>query len=640
MSTASAKSQGISRRVNSRQSNNASRSTPTSNASRSKSTSISSSRRPVSINSAYSYALRVAYLAHLLQPRARRIQSISNRSDPQRANKRTSTFHDLMKDFSLVKDSKHSKLPNGFITVLENRLKGVLMKEEKRKEYQDPLVVRTFAAFLNVLKEPSFRKRMEKDRRPEDLVLIFYSNATKELAKGKDRGDDSWRFMVDRHVALFVRLLGLILKDHDWAKDRPELAKRLSVLEGKLLSQDQDLVQIGDPATTVEVPVPVSYNVRDMPLVLQTARIFNVSQVQAQNDLDVQKQVWTEKAALRDLKTYQAQLNLGTGRTLSVDDFPDREAYESWKKSEGPELSQMMLAIMQSNPDLAKSRTDNGETDLTKTISNNRASRIVDLAEIGSLPMMDDVDGVASDESDVYTFIPADPRSCYRSILSQAWQYDMKYPVDESSNKIPSKQTMDLLQEICSRWRLPGFSRAVLLLDVAREKFAGNDIDLDTLGSAFMLANETPAQDGKRRNSMALPAIFERRKWTVQDHLLMQQLLVSLHESLLRELYDVMMDCYELKPRPIGPIIYLLENHVEADPEFTENTEDIERFRSYVFDGLSQSAKDKYRDLVKEVIPLEPQDWAIDHVMRLGQAITKLSDRIHKRYRNNPEIMG
>ena len=601
-----------------------------------------------SINTAYSYALRVAYLSYLLQPRARRIQNVANPNPRASRPKRTSTFHDLMSDFSLVKDSKNTKFPSGFISVLEKRLTGILVHKEKRKEYQDPLVVRTFAAFLNVLKEHSFRKRMEKDRRAEDLVLIFYSNATKELSKGKEPDDDSWRFMVDRHVALFVRLFGLILKDHhDWAKDRPELANRLSVLETKLLSQDQDLMQVGDPATTIEVPVPLSYNVRDMPLVQQTARIFNVSTVQVQSDIDMHKQIWTEKAALKDLKTYQAQLNLGTGRTLAVEDFGDREVYDSWKKSEGPELSQMMLAIVQSNPELTKISSDEptniADTDLTKTTS-RRSSRIADhVTDISSLSfsMNGSSDNSVSDESDVYTFIPADPRSCFRYILSQAWQYDMRHPEGEqASSKLLNKQTWELLNEICARWRIPSFSKVVLLLDVAKEKFMNDEIDLDSLDTAFIVAKETPSQEGKKRASMALPAFFERHKWTVHDHRLMRQLLVSLHEGLMRELYNVMMHCYELKPIPIGPVMYVLENHVEKDPSYIQDREEVDQFRSSVVDGLSQSAKDKYRELVKTEIPPDPQDWKIEHVMSLGQAITQLSQRIQKRYRNNPEIMG
>ena len=70
----------------------------------------------------------------------------------RRGQKRSSTsIHDLMSDFSLVRDSKSTRIPHGFVSELEKRLTGVLMGKEKRKEYQDHLVVRTFAAFLNVL---------------------------------------------------------------------------------------------------------------------------------------------------------------------------------------------------------------------------------------------------------------------------------------------------------------------------------------------------------------------------------------------------------------------------------------------------------------------------------------------------------
>lgn len=201
MSTGSSQSRGINRRINSLQ-----------NEARHSRSLSGSRRRPVASSAAYSYALRVAYLVYLLQPRSRRVQNVPA---PQQKVKRASTFHDLMSDFSLVRDSKSTRFPHGFVAELEKRLTGVLIGKEKRKEYQDALVVRSFAAFLNTLKEQSFKKRMEKDRRAEDLVLIFYSNATKELSKGKDPDDDAWKFMVDRHVALFVRLFALILKDND-----------------------------------------------------------------------------------------------------------------------------------------------------------------------------------------------------------------------------------------------------------------------------------------------------------------------------------------------------------------------------------------------------------------------------------------
>lgn len=563
-----------------------------------------------------------------------------------------------MSDFSLVRDSKSTRFPHGFISELEKRLTGILTKKEKRKEYQDPLVVRTFAAFLNALKDQSFKKRMEKDRRAEDLVLIFYSNATKELSKGKDPDDDHWKFMVDRHVALFVRLFALILKNNDWAKDRPELANRLSVLETKLLSQDQDLVE-SNGASTVEVVAPLSYDVKDMHLVLHVAKIFGMSTTQVQSDIDKHRGVWTAQAALKDLKAYQAHLNLNTRKTLSKEDFENEEAYEHWKKSEGPDLSQMMLAIMQSNPEIAKSTpgalpkfnanaADSSNVDphgeLSRTNSDRPISYVIDQPiDLSSLSLSEDFAN-ESDESDTYTYIPPDPRSMYKYILSQTLSHDLRDRDLEATSEGPSlkllsKQSSELLNEVCLRWRLPSFSRVVLFLDVARSKFVDNEIDLDTLDSAFTFVKEMPS-DGKKRSSFMAPVAFDRQKWTIHDLLLMQQILSSLHEALLRELYDVMMDCFETKPRPLGPVMYVLENHIQMDPSYTEDSEDMDRFCSYVQDGLAQKATEKYQALLGQEVPVEQEAWELNHIIQLCDAISKLGQKIRKRYRHNPEIMG
>ncbi|KAL5339279.1 hypothetical protein BJX70DRAFT_397892 [Aspergillus crustosus] len=646
MSTASTQSRGINRRINSIQSE----------ARHSRNLSLSR-RRAVSSSAAYSFALRTAYLAHLLHPRARRIQNVPA---PQQRPKRASTsFQDLMSDFSLIRDSKSSKFPHGFISELEKRLTGILMGKERRKEYQDSQVVRTFAAFLNVLKDQSFKKRMEKDRRAEDLVLIFYSNATKELSKGKEPDDDSWRFMVDRHVALFVRLFALILKSNDWAKERPELANRLTVLETKLLSQDQDLVPTIGPST-VEVVAPLSYDVKDMPLVQHIARIFHVELSQVQADIDSHRGVWTEKAALRDLKTYQTHLSLKTDKSLSVEDFEDEEAYETWRKSEGPDLSQMMLAIVQSNPQLTKNTTgaslphfnsnaadhhgDSSLGDITRANSGRPTSYVIDQpVDISSLSLNED-----TEESSTYTFIPPDPRPVYGTILAQALSHDLKdreLEATQATSEIPSlkllsKQSTEILNEICLRWRIPPHSRIVLFLDVVRSKFVDNEIDLDTLDSAFTYIKQMSASEGKKRNSFVSSVLFDRHKWTVHDRVLMRQILSSLHEAILRELYEVMMDCYEAKPRPIGPAMYVLENHIQLDPDYSEDTSDIERFCSYVQEGLAQKATEKYQSILAQEVPVEPQDWELGHVIQLCDAITKHAEKIRKRYRKNPEIMG
>jgi hypothetical protein len=641
MSTASTQSRGVNRRINSIQ-----------NEGRHSRNSSASRRRPLSANVAYSHALRVAYLAYLLNPRSRRMHNAP--VAPARPKRSSTSIHDLMSDFSLVRDSKSTRVPHGFVSELEKRLTGVLMGKEKRKEYQDHLVVRTFAVFLNVLKEDSFRKRMEKDRRAEDLLLIFYSNAIKELGKGKEHDDDSWKLMVDRHVALFVRLLALTLKDHDWSKDRPELANRLTVLENKLLLQDQDLMETNGTTSATEPVTSLSYNVKDMPLVQHVAKVFGMTNSEAQSEIDKNKTTWTEQAALKDLKTYQAHLSLQTHKTLSRDDFESDEGYDAWKKSESPDLSQMMLAIIQSNPELAKSTpgslpqfnsNPHENADLSRTSSGrtDRNSYIIDQSvDLSGLSLGD------SDESDTYTFIPSDPRALYRYILSQTLSHDLRdreieatqATSDVPSIKLLSKQSSEMLNEICLRWRIPNFSRVVLFLEVAQAKFVDNEIDLDTLDSVFTFVKEMPQGENRKRSSFVASAVFDRRRWTVHDLQTMQMLLSKLHEALLRELYEAMMDCFEAKPRPLGPVMYILESYVQADPSYVEDPEDIERFSTYVQEGLAQKATTKYQTLLGQLIPVDSETWEADHVIQLGDAISKLALKIQKRYRNNSEIMG
>lgn len=620
------------------------------------------------------YALRVAYLSYLLQPRARRTQHVSAPQQPQ-INRSSTSINDLMKDFTLVRDSKSTRFPHGFIAELEKRLTGVLMGKEKKPEYQDALVKRTFAAFFNAFTEISFKKRMEKDRRVEDLVLIFFSNATKELQKGKAPGDDSWKLMVDRHVALFVRLLSHVLKDHDWARDKPELTARLTTLESKLLAHDKDLAAAserngGAGGTTIEVEVPLSYEVKDMPHVQTVARIFGLTNTQIQSDVTKCRPVWTEKAALHDLKTYQAHLNLNTKKTLRREDFDLDEAYEAWKKAEGPDLSQMMLSIVQSNPELAKSTvsaslpqfnaqangsqsSESGLSDLSRSLTGDaeKNSYVLDHpVDVSGLNLGEDGSDTPEDEN-VFTFIPPDPRAFYRFILSQALTHDLSdggmapsQPTSEAPPmKLISKQSSELLNEICLRWRIPHFSRVVLFLDVIKDKFVDQEINLETLDSAFSFVKEPVAETNNKRSSTIMPAssvLEDRQKWTVSDFATMRQLLSALHDALLRELHATMLHCYDPKPPPISAIMYVLQNHVRDDPTFSQGHDDMSIFHSTLAQGLSTKAKEVYSNFVDKEVPADEDTWNFDNVIQLGKAVVKILEKIQKRYKKNPKVMG
>lgn len=579
-----------------------------------------------------------------------------------------------MKDFSLLRDNKSTKFPHGFMSELEKRLTGVLMGREKKPEYQDAAIKRTFAAFFNAFTEQSFKKRMEKDRRVEDLVLIFFSNATKELQKGKAPGDDTWKFMADRHLALFVRLISLVLRDHDWARDRPELAGRLSTLESKLLAHDQDLSSTPSrngalAGAQIETVVPLSYNVKDMLLVQVVARIFGLTNTQVQSDINKNKPSWTEKAALQDLKSYQTYLNLNSRKTLRSDDFDLDEAYDVWRKGEAHDLSQMMLAIIQSSPDLAKSTAGSNLPQLQRTMSSpdpvdtsypdvlrrmsdhsERSSYVIDQPfDMSTLSSGSQSPDTSVDDETGFVFIPPDPRAYYRFIVAEAFVHDVSdqrlQPSEATSDtpavKLLSKKSMELLNEIALRWRIPPVSRMTLLLDVVSEKFIDQEegFDLDRLDAVFNFIKGQPSET-KKSDNFAASLFSDRTKWTLADTALYQHTLSSLHEALMRDLYNVMQTCYESKPPDIGPIMYVLEHHVCDDPNLSKSQEDLDAFSGALHDGLQQKAHEIYRSYLEKHVPQDQHSWEFFHVIELGKAVTALAQKIQKRYKKTPEIMG
>ncbi|KAL8972454.1 MAG: hypothetical protein Q9183_000541 [Haloplaca sp. 2 TL-2023] len=661
MSNASTQSRGIGRRSKHSQTNGH----PVRDSSRTR-------RKIVTHNDAYLYALRVAYLTYLLQPRVRRIQHAP--APPPPVQRSSTSINDLMKDFTLLRDNKSTKFPHGFMLELEKRLTGVLVGKERKPEYHDAVIKRTFAAFFNAFTEQSFKKRMEKDRRVEDLVLIFFSNATKELQKGKPPGDDSWKLMADRHLALFVRLISLILRDHDWARDRPELAGRLGTLESKLLAHDQDLSSMpsrnGAPGgAPIETVVPLSYEVKDMALVQVVARIFGLTNTQVQSDINKNRPIWTEKAALQDLKSYQTYLNLNSRKTLRSEDFDLDEAYDVWRKTEAHDLSQMMLAIIQSSPELAKSSAgasvpqlqramsspdsaDSSYPDVLRRMSDNseRSSYVVDQPfDMSTLSSGSQSPDTSVDDDTGFVFIPPDPRAYYRFLVAEAFVHDIndrrlqpsEATADVPAMKLLSKRSMELLNEIAVRWRIPPVSRTILLLDVVSEKFIDEEegFDLDRLDAVFNFIKGQPAETKKSDNLVA--SLFsDRSKWTLTDTASYQHTLSSLHEALMRDLYKVMQTCYESKPPDIGPIMYVLEHHVCEDPSFSKSQDDLDAFSGALHEGLQQKAHEIYRSYLEKHVPQDQYSWEFFHVIELGKAVTALAQKIQKRYKKNPEIMG
>jgi len=623
--------------------------------------------KAVSYSDAYTFALRVAYLHHLLQTRPKKKQYVPA---PKTMRRATAGIGDMMKDFTVPGDTKKTKFPHGFMAPLERRMEGVLRGTEKLPGYNDAAVKRSFAEAYTAFTETSFKRQMDKERRFEGLVLIFYSNATKALSKGKAPDDDSWRPMVDRHLALFVRLFATQLRDQGSDRDRPELMLRLKELEKKLLTNEQDLTATtgdGPGGTYIEVVTPLSYDVKDMPMVQVVAQIFGLRNSQVQSDIDAHKNEWTEAAALTDLKTYQHCLDFNTRRTLRSDDFDLDTAYQTWKKSEVPELSQMMAEILRAQPELMKSSTgsnkplppvhinhnseeDKAYSDLAKSItspSGDDAFYSFDQpVDMSSLSLHDVNAGQDINDESPYTFIPPDSRSFYKAILTHAMTFDQLHAAQPSDGTtaptVLSRQSIELLTELSSRWRIPQFSRLILLLDVTTQKFLDQEVGLEVLEAAFEFIRNPPV-DTKRGHTQGHAAsllAFEPSQWTVQDFALYRHVLSNLNDALLRDTYDILQHCYDAKPPSVGHVLHILGTYIHDDICFSFGKEELEAYKAQLAEGLKSQAALVYRGYLEDKVPQSQEEWQFYHVIELGKVVVKLCERIQKRYRKNPEVMG
>ncbi|KAI2640726.1 hypothetical protein GGS26DRAFT_539507 [Hypomontagnella submonticulosa] len=625
----------------------------------------SSSRQlAVSHDDAYTYALRVAYLHYLLQPKTKRKQWVPAPKPPPRTH--TSNIGDLVKEF-VPGNSSSVKLPHNFRGPLEKRIERVIMGAERTPGFNDAAVKKTFAQAYTAFTEQSFRKNIDKERKVEPLVLIFYSAATKACSLGHEPGDDSWKLLVDRHLALFVRLLANILRDQGHERDKPELMSRLTTLEKKLLTNDQNLfIDTGqNSGNTIEVIVPLSYDVKDMPMVQAVARIFGLSHSDVQSHIDAQRQNWTEEAALKDLKAYQHRLNSNMSGALRSQDFDVDEAYQEWKKAEAPFLSQMMLEILTAQPELARRSTtfsapsdkplpssptsahaeDRAYSDLGRALSNpNRSSMygIDNVLSLGSMSL-DDTSSIRTVDEANYTFIPPEPREFLKIIATYALEFDAMHDGEAEESSLFSKQSMDLLTELCVRWRIPQFTRLVVFLEVAARRFTDTLFTVIDLDNAFELVKIPPPEVKKPPHIYLYNetlATIDRSKWTLSDYAIYQQTLYTLNEALLRDLYDTLMHCYEPKPPSAGPAIHVLTNHIFNDPSFSQKEEDSVAFARTLESGLREQAALVYRGFLDAEVPQSQQDWNFSHVVELGKSVVKLCERIKKRYKNNPEILG
>lgn len=163
------------------------------------------------------------------------------------------------------------------------------------------------AVFYGQVKEEHFRKQMKENRKIEEMILMFATNATNVLRKEPTLAGDGWKVELNNHIAQFIKLLRDCLKNISHVST--ELTARLDMYAAKLAPSVAPVPSYNDSGydssstrDSISSTKRISTSINDMPLVLTASKLFKLPVDQTQREIDELRKYCHEKAALQDLK--------------------------------------------------------------------------------------------------------------------------------------------------------------------------------------------------------------------------------------------------------------------------------------------------------------------------------------------------
>ncbi|KZT23013.1 hypothetical protein NEOLEDRAFT_1243488 [Neolentinus lepideus HHB14362 ss-1] len=542
------------------------------------------SKHRVTDEDLFNYTLRVALLGYLIQPKAVDASSANGESRESKESRDYSSrfsgalsssifsIGDLFKD---PRDGPRSvKFPEKLLKVLEQRLQDIAMGKDAA--YSDQLVRRTMAVFYGQFKIDTFRRQMKENRKIEELILMFATHATNILKKEPTLANEGWKLELNNQIALFVKLLRECLKSISHVS--PELTSRLDMYTAKLAPSQTASDSGYDSASatsrerdSLQSPT-VSGSVTDMPLVRTVAQLFKIPEQAVQQEIDSLRAVCTEKAALQDLKTCLKNINAGATFPGRREDFESEAAWQYWRHLETSHLSQLMVVMVQFNPELAKSTPSDA---LPSTPSDARPGSIYSMravqpsgissrhASISSRRSIaaGQADGIfeeldSDDEVQVghnFTYIPSNPKKYYKRLLEYCVSADLEAMLsddvkddDEVSLGILTAPHIELLNECALRWRIGQPYRAACFLDVVRSLYERNDVPLECIPEALQTISKVLVE-------------MDLDKWPITDVEYLAAVYGGLFSIFLSSLYHAMEALPNLKPADIAQYLLVLE---------------------------------------------------------------------------------
>lgn len=233
-------------------------------------------------------------------------------------------------------------------------------------------------------------------------------------------------------------------------------------------------------------------------------------------------------------------INAGAPFPMRREDFDSEAAWQYWRTLETSHLSQLMVVMVQFNPELAKSTPpdalpssqasggrpgsiysqyssrDSSYQPQRHTSSASRISNRLSISggfspsdpEAAGLEVGDDDDVPVGDN---FTFIPPNPRKYYKRLLEYCIAADLEAMLsdtvgddDEVSLGILSPPHIELINECALRWRIGQPYRAACFLDIVKSFYERNEVPFECIPEALQTLSKVMHE-------------IELDKWPVQD---------------------------------------------------------------------------------------------------------------------------
>ncbi|WVF70101.1 hypothetical protein IAT40_004889 [Kwoniella sp. CBS 6097] len=418
------------------------------------------------------YTLRVAYLQDLIQRRTQSPGIIELDHVPSNAVAGPSRKpHDASSSFfafdfgSLVnrESTKSPKYPEKLLKLLDSNLQRIAMGQEPK--YADQRFRRTVARFWSsTWPDKAFQRQMKDSRKVEDLILAFVTTATKALQKDDELAEGVWKWELGVQVSLFLELLAQSLTAIGQVS--PELSSRLDSYRARLnesstqalpskVNANKERRETGNSAS-LRVDQRDEY---DGAAVKVVGELWNLKQNDLRSRIDRMRAHCSEQAALDDLKACLKSLNTSSPYPYSPEDFADQSHWSSWRSSEVSTLSEMMLSMMQANPNLTQSSERTSVHDMAAQLESTHLDRTVP----------------------AFTFIPPNPADLYGTLVARCLDRDLEIlktlaEDEDVSLGILSPEHVSLLGECGLRWRLSAPFRGQLFLNAILEKHVQGEV--------------------------------------------------------------------------------------------------------------------------------------------------------------------